>query len=137
MDEKIKENLKETATWLRGLYMLLFMVVYWVAEIIVAIVVFFQFLSVLITSTKNEKLLSLGQSLSTYIYQIMAYLTFNSEARPYPVGDWPIGTPSENIAAETVVAEAPTTSVDKTVPDKVSEDAAAKDKVKVKDDKTS
>lgn len=113
MDEKIKENLKETATWLRGLYMLLFMVVYWVAEIIIAVVVFFQFLSVLITSTKNEKLLTLGQSLSTYIYQIMAYLTFNSEARPYPIGDWPIGTPSEDIATETVVAEAKTIVTDK------------------------
>lgn len=128
MDEKIKENLKETATWLRGLYMLLFMVAYWVAEFIVAVVVFFQFLSVLITSTKNDKLLSLGQSLSTYIYQIMAYLTFNSEARPYPIGDWPIGTPSENIAAEAVVAEAPATAVETSVSDKAPEDTADKGK---------
>lgn len=105
MDETIKQNLKQSATWLRALYMFLFFIVYWVAEIIIAVVICFQFLSVLITGTRNEKLLGLGQSLSTFIYQIMLYLTFNSEQRPYPIADWPIGTPSENVAAEPVMAK--------------------------------
>jgi len=122
MDEKIKSNLKETATWLRGIYMVLFVVIYWVTEIIVGIVIFFQFLSVLITNSKNEKLLTLGQSLSTYIYQIMAYLTFNTEARPYPIADWPTGKPAENDLPEPTLAEA---KVEKTE-DKAPEEPTSK-----------
>ncbi len=123
MDKNIKENLKETATWLRGIYMILFVIIYWVAEVIVSVVILFQFLSLLITRNKNEKLLTLGQSLSTYIYQIMAYLTFSSEARPYPISDWPAGTPAENVLAE---PEVPETKTEKTE-NKTSEDTADKD----------
>ena len=37
--------------------------------------------------------LSLGQGLSTYIYQILQYLNFNSDYQPYPFGAWPKGEP--------------------------------------------
>lgn len=126
MDENIKENLKETATWLRAIYMLLFAIVYSIAEIIIVVVIFFQFLSVLITSNKNEKLLTLGQSLSTYIYQIMVYLTFNSEARPYPIADWPTGTPAENVLAEPTVPATKVEPEEAKAEDKASEDTADK-----------
>lgn len=126
MDRKIKENLKETSTWLRALYMFLFLIIYWVAEVIIGAVIFFQFLSVLITSSKNEKLLSLGQSLSTFIYQIMTYLTFNSEVRPYPIGEWPTGTPSENVTTEPAAPEADITPVEARSKDKEAEDNSDK-----------
>ncbi|WP_126456039.1 DUF4389 domain-containing protein [Sulfuriflexus mobilis] len=124
MDDNIKKNLKETTTWVRALYMLMYVIIYWVTEIIIGVVIFFQFLSVLITSSRNEKLLTLGQSLSTYIYQIMTYLTFNSEARPYPVGDWPTGAPSENVTETSVLPEAKAKAKGK---DKATEDSADKD----------
>lgn len=128
MDGNIKENLKETSTWLRALYMFLFLIINWVAKVIIGAVIFFQFLSVLITRSKNEKLLSLGQSLSTYIYQIMTYLTFNSEVRPYPIGDWPTGSPSENVTTEPAAAEADTTPVEAKSKDKTAEDSSDKSK---------
>lgn len=126
MDDQIKKNLKETATWLRGIYMILFMITYWVAEVIIGIVIVFQFLSVLITGSKNEKLLSLGQSLSTYIYHVMAYLSFNSEARPYPIADWPTGTPMDNVLEEPSVTE----KTDDKAPEESQDKAAEKDKDK-------
>lgn len=122
MDDKIKDNLKEGSTWLRALYMLLFFIIYSVAEIILGLVVLFQFFSVLITRSKNEKLLSLGQSLSTFIYQIMTYLTFNSETRPYPIGDWPMGTPAENVVAETSTPEEEILPVETKPEDKTDKD---------------
>lgn len=132
MDDNIKKNLKETTTWVRALYMLMFVIIYWVTEIIIGVVIIFQFLSVLITSSRNEKLLTLGQSLSTYIYQIMTYLTFNSEARPYPVGDWPTGAPSENVTETSVLPEAKAKAKTKAKAkgkdkDKATEDSADKD----------
>ena len=89
MQEQTRLNLQEISTWKRGLYMLLFLIVYWVAKFVIYMVIFFQFLSVLITGGTNAQLLSLGKSLSVYVCQIMLYLTFNTEEQPYPFGKWP------------------------------------------------
>jgi len=75
--------------WQRGLYMLLFAFLLGVAKFVVFTVVILQFLIVLLTEAPNAQLLQLGESLSAYIYQIMLFLTFNSEKRPYPFSDWP------------------------------------------------
>ena len=93
MDEDIKQNLKSSDTWSRVLYMLLFVILYSLAEVILTAVVVFQLLLVLFTGSKNARLLKLGQSLATYIYQVLHYLTFNSDYQPYPMGAWPKGEP--------------------------------------------
>lgn len=93
MDEKIKQNLQERSTWMRGLYMLFFVLCYGLAKFLIAAVVIFQFLLVLFTLKANERLLEFGQSLATYIYQILEFLTFNSNEHPYPLGAWPEGKP--------------------------------------------
>lgn len=94
MEQGVKQNLKEKQTWLRGMYMLLFMVCYGLAKIVLFAVIVFQFLLVLFTRKTNPRLLKLGQSISTYSYQILIYLTFNSNYQPYPFGAWPKGEPA-------------------------------------------
>ena len=93
MDDELKSNLKAQATWMRGLYILIFTIFYGIAEIVLFAVVFFQFLLRLFTGSTNQRLLKLGQSLSTYVYQICLYITFNSDHQPYPFGAWPKGPP--------------------------------------------
>jgi len=93
MNDEIKQKILDKEIWLRGLYMLLFILISGVARFIIAVVVLFQFFSVLFTGNTNAQLLTLGQNLSTYIYQITLFLTFNSEWRPFPFGDWPDGAP--------------------------------------------
>ena len=95
MENEIKQNLRNRTTWFRALYMLLFTVIYGIAEIVIAAVVLLQLLTVLFTGDTNWRLLALGQNLSTYVYQIMLFLTFNTEEHPYPFGDWPDGPPTE------------------------------------------
>lgn len=94
MAQDIKQNLKARDTWLRGLYIIIFAVFYSIAEIVLFAVVLFQFLLSLFTAQTNQRLLKLGQSLSTYIYQIVMYITFNSDQQPYPFGAWPKGPPA-------------------------------------------
>jgi len=89
MSNELKENLKQRKTWLRGLYMLLFAIFYSVAEIVIFVVVVFQFLLALFTARTNARLVLFGKSLSTYVYQVMLFLTFNSEDMPFPFGEWP------------------------------------------------
>ena len=95
MSKDIKENLKQQTIWLRGLYMLMFALFYSIAEFVLFAVVVFQFLLILFTGRNNPRLLMLGQSLATYIYQVIRFLTFNSEYQPYPFGAWPEGEPRE------------------------------------------
>jgi hypothetical protein len=66
---EVKENLKSQSTWKRGLYMLLYIIFSRVAEIVLGFVILFQFLLKLFTGETNERLLKLGQGLSTYVYQ--------------------------------------------------------------------
>jgi len=91
--EEFKQHVKNTGTWKRLLMMLIFCIIYSVSEIVLAAVVILQFLSIPFTGNKNDKLLSLGASLSSYTYQIFSYLTFNSEKQPYPIGEWPSDKP--------------------------------------------
>lgn len=94
MKTDIKKNLKEDKNWWRALHMLLFAILYNVAEIVLVAVAIFQLFAVLLTGKTNERLLKLGQGLSTYIYQVMRFLTFNSNYQPYPFGAWPMGEPT-------------------------------------------
>ncbi len=94
MDTDIKKNLSEDKSWWRALYMLLFAVLYNLAEIVLVTIAIFQLLAMLFTGKTNTRLLKLGQSLSTYVYQVMCFLTFNSDYHPYPLGAWPKGEPT-------------------------------------------
>jgi len=89
MDEQLTENIKDKNNWQRLLFMLLFGVFYSITEIVLLIVIVFQFLARLTTASTNARALSFGAQLSTYIYQIFMYLTYNSEERPYPFANWP------------------------------------------------
>lgn len=95
MEDGLKSNLTSKSTWKRGLHMLLFALLYGVAEVILTAVVIFQFGSQLITGRANRRLLNLGQQLATYLYQIILFLTYKSEQKPYPFEAWPKGAPSK------------------------------------------
>jgi len=93
MDSDIKQYVTAKQTWSRGLFIVLFAVIYSIAEIVLFTVVLFQFLSMLFTGETNDRLLKFGQSLSTYVYQILQFMTANSEEHPYPFNPWPAGPP--------------------------------------------
>lgn len=93
MNENVKGNITSQSTWIRGLYMLLFALIYSIAEIVFTAVAVFQFLTALVTGRPNELLLNFGQSLSTYIYHVIQFFTFNRDEKPYPFAAWPEGLP--------------------------------------------
>jgi len=89
MKDELKANMTSAESWKRGFFMLLFLLFYSLAEMVVLAIALFQFGSSLITGSINEQLKRFGASLSVYIYQIMGYLTYNTEEKVYPFGDWP------------------------------------------------
>jgi hypothetical protein len=84
-------NVKARSTWLRGLYMLLFAVIYGVAKFVCAAIILLQFVLLVLTGRPNEQLRQFSGKLAAFMYEILLFLTFNSEAKPYPFGPWPDG----------------------------------------------
>jgi hypothetical protein len=95
MDDDIKQHLSAKSTWIRGVYILLFALFYSVAEFVLFAVVVFQFLATLLTGQANERVQRLGHSIATYFYQIICFMTGNTEQRPYPFNPWPAGPPGD------------------------------------------
>lgn len=91
----VKENLKRGSTWLRLFFMFVVVILYSVSRVVVSLVVLLQFFWVLLSGETNKSLENFGLSLATYTYQIISYLTFNTEERPFPFDlDWPAGPPA-------------------------------------------
>jgi len=93
MDNGFKANLANKDTWKRALFMVLFAVIYGVAEVVLTAVVVFQFGTQLITGRVNRRLLNFGQQLATFLYEIILFLSYKSEEKPYPFDVWPKGVP--------------------------------------------
>jgi len=89
MSEVIQESPDRHAIWKRGLFMILFSLLYGVAELVLSMLVFIQFVVVLVTGGANQQLLRLGGSLAVYSREVFAFLTFNTEQQPFPMSDWP------------------------------------------------
>lgn len=92
-ESPLERNIKSRSTWLRLFFMLVMILLYGVSRIVVGAAVVIQFFFVLFTGRSNAGVRQLGQSLATYTYQIIRYLTFNTDERPFPFdSDWPSGS---------------------------------------------
>lgn len=94
MKEEIKGRLEKHEIWVRIAYMIFFIFIYTVSKFIIIGIMLFQFLMLILIGNLNKHMLNFGQSLSTYLYQITIFLTYNSEQRPFPFSNWPNGVPS-------------------------------------------
>ncbi len=106
MNETKKKNLTNPTTWLRLVYIILFAIAFSVAEVVIVAVIVAQFLFELITGQPNEQLRSLGRSLGGYANEIVAYLTYHSDDKPFPFGSWPEGAPAREASAKTAAKPA-------------------------------
>lgn len=93
IEEKSPESPPESSsrkeTWIRLLYVFLFMILYGIAEVVLGVIVIVQFGFKLITLETNKNLLDFSIGLNKYIYGILQFMTFNSDEKPYPFSDWP------------------------------------------------
>ena len=87
---RFEDNIKSKSTWLRLFFMIVVCLLWGVSRVVIAAVIVIQFFWVLFTGEVNQGLKHLGEQLARYSYQIIRYLTFNAEDRPFPFDlDWP------------------------------------------------
>ena len=87
--DDLKTRLLSAEHWLRFLFMALFVIIAFAASYVVLLLIIVQFVFALFSGNSDEKLRVFGASLSKYLFQILSFLTYNSEQKPYPFADWP------------------------------------------------
>jgi hypothetical protein len=83
------------AELIRGLYMILFYFVERITGFIVACLGLFQLIFTLITGRPNDHAVRFGRSLARYITDIVHFLSYNSDRKPWPFASWPSDEPAE------------------------------------------
>jgi hypothetical protein len=87
--DELKRHVSDKDTWMR----FLFLVIFWAAFYIVATLTFaislFQFLAKLFGGHNFPGLAEFGDNLASYQGQLVRFLTFSSDERPFPFAPFP------------------------------------------------
>lgn len=88
----IQTHMRSRSTWQRFLFMLLCGIIYAITRAIVFVLIVVQFFWALFTGEANENLKRLGHSFALYTSELIDFLSYYTETRPFPFdADWPGG----------------------------------------------
>lgn len=96
----VKENASNVDTWIRGLFIIVFGVIFYVLYIVIWLLVILQFLTKVVSGGLNKNLSEVSCDLTNFASQILLYITFQSEERPFPFSPWPASKDQESPTAE-------------------------------------
>ncbi len=100
--EDVVENLKQTSAWQRVFFTLGFALLFNVVLVPLALlIVLVQVAFTLFTGERNARVLELSEQFVAYIVQIVEFLLFLSEQKPFPFSDFPDGAHSRTADADT------------------------------------
>ncbi|WP_350568997.1 DUF4389 domain-containing protein [Pseudomonas sp. H26/SER47-MNA-CIBAN-0231] len=91
---------------LRVLWMIVYLLVWQVAQFILGAVVLVQLIYRLIYGAPSASLMNFGDSLSQFLAQIGRFGTFHNDQKPWPFADWPAPRTPEGEAPHTVAPTA-------------------------------
>jgi hypothetical protein len=81
--------------------MIICSLLYALSRLVTFAVVVVQFLTVLLTGETNTQLKQWGRSLAVYSFEVVDFLTFNTEVKPFPFeAEWPSELPTANAPSE-------------------------------------
>jgi len=86
--QHVKQNLQDTNQWIRILYMVLFWIVLYFSMMVTGVLIFIQVLFALVTGSDNKNLRKFSADLAKYINQVILFLTYNDERKPFPFAAW-------------------------------------------------
>ena len=97
----LETNVKQKSTWLRLFFMFVLSLLFGLALCVTAVVVIVQFFFVLLAGESKDELKAFGQSMAIYSKQVIEYLSFNTEDKPFPFdGAWPTSTAEPTSTAD-------------------------------------
>ena len=100
------ERAQRESIILRVMWMVVFVVVWQLAELLLGGLVLVQLIYRLVYGAPSAGLMNFGDSLSQYLAQIGRFGSFHSDQKPWPFADWPAPRAPEGEAPH-AVAPAP------------------------------
>ncbi len=85
---QLKQNLQDSNQWMRILYMIMFWIILYFVLMVTGVIIFIQVLFALITGSDNKNLRKFAADLTKYINQIILFLTYNEDRKPFPFAEW-------------------------------------------------
>lgn len=87
--EKEKINEQPKVGWERMLYTILYLIIGRFIAMVLFVIAVCQFIYSWVIGEPNDKLLHFTAGLAEYSKQLVSYVGFNSEEKPWPAGEWP------------------------------------------------
>ena len=73
----------------KGLFVLLFMFAFACCRLLLSFIVLVQFLFDLISGEPNNRLCQFSFEFKDYIAEVVAFVTYQVDTKPFPFSDWP------------------------------------------------
>ena len=83
-EEVIDDDREEPNIWLRGLFMIIFAILFGIAEWLLLIFAFLQFVWMLFAKERNRFLSDVGESMGRWLQSVAAFQTGATDDKPFP-----------------------------------------------------
>jgi hypothetical protein len=87
--EEIETNGREKPGLARALYILLYLIIGRFVSMVLFVIAITQYIYSWLTGEPNDKILYFTEGLAEYTKQLVSYVGFNTDEKPWPLGDWP------------------------------------------------
>lgn len=87
--QALLKNLTSEHFWIRLFFMLLYLIVVEIAVSVLTLLIIVQFIYRLFVGECQQDLFHFSSSLSKFVLQAYRFLSYQTEAKPFPFSDWP------------------------------------------------
>ena len=85
----LTENIKEPSIWVNFFLKIFYLVFLNFIVPFLGFITLLQLLFSIVSKKHNENLVSFSKKISSYIYQIINFITYSSDQRPWPFNSFP------------------------------------------------
>ena len=85
--EELKRNILSLSQWIRILHMVFYAIACWLITIVLPVIIIAQILISLITGRDNENLRTVGLRVADYFHDMLIFLVYGSETKPWPFNE--------------------------------------------------
>ena len=88
-EEQMKKNYPVKKRLIKGLFVLLFSFAFSICRFLIGIIALVQFFFDLISGDPSIRLCKFSAKLNDYVSEIIAFVTYQSDIKPFPFSDFP------------------------------------------------
>ena len=85
----LTENIKEPSIWVNFFLKVVYLIFLNFIVPFLGFITLLQLLFIIVTKKPNGNLISFSKKVSSYIYQIINFITYSSDQRPWPFNSFP------------------------------------------------